>query len=222
MSGKAMFVSKQQNPDACYKYYAQYACVDAHGTAPPEIHTTLPPVDRTDTWTLGLSNGVNGTVDVGEAQFNALFWQSPHHIIKRLCPSCNDDYKEMYYRRYTLTGSFAVYDYMKQNWMSTNNIINQDFGLFSTYADALNRANAWQYCNYDDRGVGFPRDCGIVGGVGWQWNSWSSRWAGRSKRVSFLIEGSPPTGVSIVSLHKPASQSSTGWAGSSERAVCLC
>ena len=27
------------------------------------------------------------------------------------------------------------------------------------------------YCNYNDNGIGFPRDCGKNGGVGGQWNS---------------------------------------------------
>ena len=29
----------------------------------------------------------------------------------------------------------------------------------------------WSFCNYNDNGIGFPRDCGKNGAVGGQWNS---------------------------------------------------
>ena len=29
----------------------------------------------------------------------------------------------------------------------------------------------WKFCNYNDNGIGFPRDCGKNGAVGGQWNS---------------------------------------------------
>ena len=31
--------------------------------------------------------------------------------------------------------------------------------------------NRWKFCNYNDNGIGFPRDCGKNGAVGGQWNS---------------------------------------------------
>ena len=33
--------------------------------------------------------------------------------------------------------------------------------------------NRWKFCNYNDNGIGFPRDCGKEGGVGSQWNTLS-------------------------------------------------
>ena len=61
-------------------------------------------------WSLGLSKGQYGENDIGASSFNKLFWASPNHIVKRLCASCSAEYKEMYYRRYTSTSSFPVYD----------------------------------------------------------------------------------------------------------------
>ena len=46
-----------------------------------------------------------------------------------------------------------------------------DAALFSSVDDAQNGRNKWKFCNYDDRHIGFPRDCGKTGGVGNQWNS---------------------------------------------------
>ena len=97
-------------------------------------------------WTKVLSKGSPyGSVDVGESEFNRLFWASPHQIVKRLCPddNCEADYREMYYRRYTATSSFAVYDYLKENWSEENNVRGKDFGIFSSYDDAVKREKSW-------------------------------------------------------------------------------
>ena len=61
----------------------------------------------------------------------------------------------------------------------------------STYQDAMDDSNAWQYCNYDDGGVGFPRDCGRSSGVGGQWNSWAGR--GGQGNVAWSIDDGPAT-----------------------------
>ena len=76
--------------------------------------------------------------------------------MKRACAACSADHREVYYRRYTSPTSFGVYDCLKQNWASHNNAINKDFGIFSSYDDALENRSAWQFCNYDDPGIGFP------------------------------------------------------------------
>ena len=54
---------------------------------------------------------------------------------------------------------------------SSNNLLNVQFALYSTLADAQADQNRWAFCNYDDFNVGFPRDCGPTGFVGGQWNS---------------------------------------------------
>ena len=44
-----------------------------------------------------------------------------------------------------------------------SNTMNVDFKLFNNLNDAKNDTNAWTYCNFNDDGVGFPRDCGVSG-----------------------------------------------------------
>jgi len=124
-------------------------------------------------WKLGLSKGRYGNKDIGHGEFNKLFANSPNKIVKRVCSGCRSEYKEMYYRRYSSPSNVNVYDLMKQNWKNHNNVVNKDFGVFSTYADAVAKRNPWKFCNYNDPGIGFPRDCGKTGGVGGQWNSWT-------------------------------------------------
>merc|ERR1712167_549450 len=43
--------------------------------------------------------------------------------------------------------------------------------LYSSTTDAEADRNPWKFCNYNDPGVGFPRDCGKNGKVNRQWNS---------------------------------------------------
>ena len=100
----------------------------------------------------------------------------------------------MYYRRYTSTTSFAVYDYMKENWLDTNNTMHADFDIFSTYADALAKENPWNFCTYNDPGVGFPRNCGKTRRAVQQkeWTSWTYRHCrgptGSCRDVAYYIE----------------------------------
>ena len=42
--------------------------------------------------------------------------------------------------------------------------MNVDFQIFSSYDEALTKTRPWLYCNYNDVGVGFPRDCSKVAG----------------------------------------------------------
>ena len=69
--------------------------------------------------------------------------------------------------------------------MSKNNRLNVDMKIYSTYKDALLDQNGWKACNYDDRGVGFPRDCGPTGLVAFQWNSWKRD---PNRKATFCIE----------------------------------
>lgn len=146
---------------------------------------------KSKTWTLVLSNmKALASKDVGEKAFNTMFGKSGDLIIKRVCKSCRSEYREMYYRRYTALSKakFNAYDNMKQNWFKKNNVLNKDFGIFSSYKDAMAKKNPWKFCNYDDPGVGFPRDCGIKGAVGNQWNAFKgSRHVRASRQVAYYI-----------------------------------
>ena len=72
--------------------------------------------------------------------------------------------------------SFQPYFYIFNNWFSFNNVLNEDFELYPTYADALagDHSKRLMSCNYDDPGVGFARDCSGQGRGG--------NWIGRDTR----------------------------------------
>jgi hypothetical protein len=112
-------------------------------------------------WTQALAKVAGtSTTDVGQANFNALFAASPHRILRRECSGCANTHKDIYLRRFS-SASWNAYDNMKVTWSSfNNNMAGGDFQLYSTYQDARDDKNAWQYCNYDDVGVAFPRECG--------------------------------------------------------------
>ena len=88
------------------------------------------------------------------------------------------------YKRKTMLLSFKPYSYLVQTWSSRNNVLNRDFELYSSFADAAAGRNKWQFCNYDDNGVGFPRDCGPTKPVGGRWTSWGR---GGQRNVAFYI-----------------------------------
>merc|ERR1712151_632969 len=99
--------------------------------------------------------------------------------IRRVCKSCSQSsHKDIVYKRLTSKGAIDFRDLFLKNWFSDpdgegKNIRGSDFKLFSTFEEAQNDQNAWSFCNYNDSGIGFPRDCGPNGGVGGEWNSMS-------------------------------------------------
>ena len=115
----------------------------------------------------------NNDLDDRDAEFRAVFAQSPNKIVRRTCAGCEESHKDVFYKRITpLPDSLNFIDLFMNNWFSTPaNLLDTDFELYSTYADALAGENKWTYCNYDDPNVGFPRDCGPTGYVPCQWNS---------------------------------------------------
>lgn len=66
-----------------------------------------------------------------------------------------------------------MHDLFTNNWFSKNNILNNHFKLYDNLSDAKEDKNAWKFCNYDDPGIGFPRDCGKNNGIGGQWVSYN-------------------------------------------------
>eukprot|EP01084_Bolivina_argentea_P310783 537830_1 len=107
-----------------------------------------------------------GDVDIGSTIFNNMFWSSASHIIYRYCPTCQDTHKHIYYKRLTDLDTFDLYSNI-YIWTDSNNILHDDFDLYSTANDVLDDINRWNACDYnDDRGVGFPRNCGPNSYVG--------------------------------------------------------
>ena len=89
------------------------------------------------------------------------------------------DYRQQYnlivYKRLTSSKSVDVWSLFHENWFdqrrNVKNTFNKDFELYSTLNDAIAGRGRWRFCNFNDPGIGFPRDCGVERGVGSQWQS---------------------------------------------------
>lgn len=110
-------------------------------------------------------------------KFNKLLekLEPPFYIIRVGYNRLGSYHRHIVYKRLTSCQGVNMWDLFHNNWFSSargvKNDMNKDFQLFSTLGDAIENKNAWKFCNYDDPGVGFPRDCGPYGGVGGQWQS---------------------------------------------------
>merc|ERR1712176_675099 len=97
--------------------------------------------------------------------------------IKRICNSCSTStHKSIIYKRLTAPGQIDFGKLFLSDWFSkpssdAKNAIKKDFNLYSTFDDAKNDVSPWSYCNYNDGGIGFPRDCGPTAYVPSEWNS---------------------------------------------------
>jgi len=154
-----------------------------------------------------------------------LIRQSKFPIIKRVCPSCDGTHATIYYRRLTdIPDDLDILDLVMNNWFDTYaNTFNEDFALYSTYEDAVldNEVNRWTFCNFNDAGIGFPRDCGPTGHKSNQWNSYY-RGGGKASDHAFYVLTNPDfdeTELRNIAAGKTIYQSSTGWGGLAERAV---
>ena len=111
-------------------------------------------------------------------------------IVRRVCPTCRDTHKDVYYRRITpMPEDFDLLDILMNNWIDTDNVLDVDFALYSTHLDAYYDTNRWTYCNYNYDYVGFPRDCGPTRGSD-NWNSYI-RTGGRAETHAFLLPANP-------------------------------
>lgn len=94
-------------------------------------------------------------------------------MISRQCDDCSGKHKFIVYKRLTNSGNIQFRDLMLGTWRSwPSNYLNRDFELYSSMDDAENGINRWTFCNYNDAGVGFPRDCG---NAYWQWSATNFR-----------------------------------------------
>lgn len=116
-------------------------------------------------------------------------------LIVRTCSSCVASHQTIVYKRKTSWKDIDVRQLFLENWFTTNNggsnILNTDFELYSSYDDAIRGVNPWTFCNYNDPGIGFPRDCGPNGHVASQWNS---LYRG-GKSVTYTLVSNDGTGI---------------------------
>jgi len=138
----------------------------------------------TATWEMPRTTSLSwSTAPTDRDTFNTKFIANGG-LVERTCPSCAGDYQTIVYKR---TSTMPVgkdwYQLFMQDWFSSQNNLNTDFKLYSSVSDAESDTNPWQFCNYDDPGVGFPRDCGKTGAVGGQWNSQTRGGVGATWRM---------------------------------------
>jgi len=115
---------------------------------------------------------------------------SGEFYIRRICPACNDSHKDIVYKRLTpLPVGFDVENLFIGTWSSMNNQLNTDFELYSSMSYAMAGILSWNFCNYDDRDIGFPRDCGPSRAVGWQWTSLTR--GGKVDYAYYVWNGNP-------------------------------
>ena len=89
-------------------------------------------------------------------------------------------YNNIIYKRLTPIGDWDFFRLLHFDWFSNKPIVGKpitnqmyiDFVLYDNISDAKADVNAWKFCNYDDPGVGFPRDCGKQKAVGGKWISY--------------------------------------------------
>ena len=93
--------------------------------------------------------------NIGEDAFNAAFAKCP--VVR--------GFRAVYIRTTLIPTSFNAFDIFANSWSSKNNRINHDFKLYNSIEEAKSGTNPWQYCDYDDAFVGFPRNCGPTGPV---------------------------------------------------------
>ena len=113
-----------------------------------------------------------------------------------MCYHSYDSHRDIYYKRITPIpdagsdeGQVYFLDLFLNNWFSSPaNVLGTDFELYSSYEDALAGTNKWQFCNYNDPGIGFPCDCSDTTQAKLnQWNSFI-RGGGTANQHGFFVE----------------------------------
>eukprot|EP00929_Paragymnodinium_shiwhaense_P025827 TRINITY_DN15533_c0_g1_i1.p1 TRINITY_DN15533_c0_g1~~TRINITY_DN15533_c0_g1_i1.p1 ORF type:complete len:622 (-),score=157.86 TRINITY_DN15533_c0_g1_i1:109-1974(-) len=124
-----------------------------------------------DQWYTLYADGHFGDEKHDEEMFNSIYREhaeSGDFIIKRECKNCWDSHKTIYMRRYDDPKEYNAYQDLLQKWRGDQGM-GEKFDLYSSLDDAIKKQNAWKFCNGNDPGVGFPRDCGPRDHDPWQW-----------------------------------------------------
>ena len=135
----------------------------------------------------------------GASAFNSILRQQklPFYVEWKNPNRNSAPHRLIVYKRLTSVNDVDMWDLFTLNWFSSKrgkkNDMKKDFQLFSNYDDAKNNRNPWKFCNYDDPGVGFPRDCGPNGGVGGQWMSMKHKRGYGWENWSFTLKGAAGT-----------------------------
>ena len=159
-------------------------CDGGRGATAELVSDSCPRDPYRGSWSLQTSAGdSHGELDIEPSLFDANFYASSTRILLRECRECDPQHQTVYYRRLTplmshasrhmnvSTANFSTYHLMHSTWKSEGNVRGEDFNLYSTYADAVANKNPWLFCNFDEPGIGFPRDCAPKRQASNQWQS---------------------------------------------------
>jgi len=119
-------------------------------------------------------------------------WKKSNKILLRRCKFCTMTHRYIYYKRYDTNGDLPanvdLLNVVKKYWYQfENNYHQQDWNLFSTYEDAINDINPWEWINGNDWHVGFPRDSGPKYRVNSNWNTWGDDKMHGQSNVAFYV-----------------------------------
>lgn len=111
-------------------------------------------------WEVIYATGDYGTKLADKSTFNTFARESSMGIFRRECTpnSCKADYRDIYIRRYEPLTNYDPYEDLMVKWRGDVGF-HEKFDIFSSFEDAISGSNPWMYCNGNDNGVGFPRDC---------------------------------------------------------------
>lgn len=134
---------------------------------------------------------------ITEEKLRSIVNADPDHlkIIRRRCKNCVTSHRDIYYKRLTpIPDDVNLINILTEYWYQMDgNMWHTDFEIYSLYEDAVESKNAWEFCNFDDKNVGFPRDCGPDHHIGGQWNTIPGPLLGSSnqygkRHVAFYVE----------------------------------
>jgi hypothetical protein len=87
-------------------------------------------------------------------EFNALFSACP--VVRY---TVQNSVHSVYVRTSSVPLNMNAFSYFIDTWSNADNVLNTDFELYDDLQDALDKNDKWTVCNYNDLGIGYPRDC---------------------------------------------------------------
>ena len=153
----------------------------ATATAIPVVYdfTYSPVTNDGGHWVQVLANANNViTVNAGQAVLNGLFQQFGTGNVKYIVNGKTYNY----YKRLTNKATFDFYTNFASQWGNTGNTLDQDFKMYSTYAQMSTNTIKWNYCAYNIANVAYPGYCGPRAAVTNKWSSFTG--SNQNKYVS--------------------------------------
>ena len=147
-------------------------------------HPTV--VDDVTLWKSDFANQADEATGTGsyqqKDQFNQFLRNQSIPFYLEVFSNGGSRHQSVIYKRRTSISQLDIYDLLTIRWYDNThpyNVVNEfntDFDLFDNLEDAINENGAWQHCNFNHDGVGFPRDCG-------KYNLVPNMWIGNANNV---------------------------------------